>query len=162
MLTRGRSTTVPDICAGSSVAMRSSRAMMEAYSVPCAPETRARSAPGFAPRTITTGICVPASTPAGTSMKPVAFWPRSAVAVPTVNVDCCALAESGSKLKEIASASVSRRGMKPPAHEDTAPAAREQYSRHLSPRVGNQTSGTGNTSTFSAVGLGQTGTTTSA
>src|SRR5260370_917894 len=63
ILTRGRMTTVPDIWLGSRLVMRSWSAMMEAYSVPWAPETRARSAPGVAPGTITTGICVPAAHP---------------------------------------------------------------------------------------------------
>src|SRR5229473_3881482 len=119
MLTRGRRTTVPDICAGSRLAMRSSSAMMEAYSVPCAPETRASSAPGFAPRTMTTGICVPVSVPAGTSMKPVAFWPRSAVAVPTVKVDCCANAANDRKLAtRAASRTRTIRGMKASRHRE--------------------------------------------
>ena len=47
-------------------AMSFSRAMMDAYSVPCAPETRASTGPGFAPLTTTTGMSVAASTPAGT------------------------------------------------------------------------------------------------
>src|SRR5262249_43256031 len=62
--------------------------MMEAYSVPCAPETSARTGPGFAPRTTATGIEVAASTPAGTSRKPVAFCPGAAVALPTVKLAC--------------------------------------------------------------------------
>ena len=60
--------TVPESFVASSVAMRRSTAMMEAYSVPCAPETMARTGPDFVPRKITTGMRVAASTPAGTSM----------------------------------------------------------------------------------------------
>src|SRR4051812_50107496 len=63
--------------------MTFSRAMMEAYSVPCAPETSASTGPGLLPRTTTTGIEVAASTPAAISRVPVAFCPGAAVAVPT-------------------------------------------------------------------------------
>ena len=42
-------------------------AMMDVYSVPWAPETRARTGPRFSPLMMMTGILVAASTPAGTS-----------------------------------------------------------------------------------------------
>ena len=61
--------------------------MIEAYSVPWAPDTMARTGPGRAPCTTATGMLVPASTPAGTSMNPVAVWPRVARAVPTAKVE---------------------------------------------------------------------------
>ncbi len=66
--------------------MRRSTATIEAYSVPCSPATIASTGPAFAPWTTTTGMRSAASTPAGTSIAPAAFWPRAAVAVPTVNV----------------------------------------------------------------------------
>src|ERR1041385_3480581 len=95
MLTSGKMMTVPETCAGSSVWMTFSRAMMEAYSVPCAPETSARTGPGLLPRTTTTGIDVAESTPAGTSRVPVAFCPGAAVAVPTLKLFCASrLAEN--------------------------------------------------------------------
>src|SRR4051812_49437907 len=62
--------------------------MMDAYSVPCAPETNASTGPGLFPRTMTTGIDVAASTPAGISRVPVVFCPGAAVAVPTVKLFC--------------------------------------------------------------------------
>src|SRR6476646_4114673 len=65
--------------------------MIDAYSVPCAPETNASTGPGLAPRTTTTGIDVAASTPAGTSRVPVAFCPAEAVAVPTVKLFCAGM-----------------------------------------------------------------------
>src|SRR6266568_4312125 len=72
-------------------------AMIEAYSVPCAPETSASVGPGFVPRTTTTGICVPGSLPAGTLRYPVTFSPGFADAVPTVKRDCCARTKTGSE-----------------------------------------------------------------
>jgi len=68
--------------------MTFSKVMMEAYSVPCAPETSASTGPGLFPRTTTTGIEVAASTPAAISKVPVAFCPGAAVAVPTVKLFC--------------------------------------------------------------------------
>ena len=100
MLTSGIKITVPEIFAASSVAMSRSTAMIDAYSVPCAPETMVRTGPGFAPRKITTGICVAASTPAGTSMKPMDFWPGMATAVPTVKLFCCARVEAAKNIVE--------------------------------------------------------------
>src|SRR3982074_3615835 len=115
MLTRGTRITVPEICVGSRLPMRPSRAMMEAYSVPWAPETRASVGPGLLPQMTTTGICVAASDPAGTSIVPVAFWPDSAVAVPTVKDDCCwATVETGKMQDKAATAMRRERGMKPP------------------------------------------------
>ena len=84
-LTSGTRITVPDTTAGSICWMSRSTAMIEAYSVPCAPETIARTGPGLAPCTTETGILSAASVPAGTSIAPNAFCPRAAVAVPTVN-----------------------------------------------------------------------------
>ena len=59
-------------------------AMMDAYSVPCAPETNASVGPGFEPLMTMTARLAAASTPAGTARAPVAFSPGRAVAVPTV------------------------------------------------------------------------------
>src|ERR1043166_7106311 len=92
IFTSGSMITVPEICAGSKLPIKPSRAMMEAYSVPCAPETNASVGPGLFPRMTATGIWVAASDPAGTSMVPVTFCPASAVAVPTVT------AEAGQKV----------------------------------------------------------------
>src|SRR6266478_8038560 len=88
MLMSGTRMTVPVSCAGSRAAMSFSMAMMEVYSVPCAPETSARTLPGLAPFTTTTGMLVAASAPAGTSRVPVDFSPGAADDVPTVNLDC--------------------------------------------------------------------------
>src|SRR6266478_6568906 len=88
MLMSGTRITVPVTCAGSRAAMSFSMAMMETYSVPCAPEMSASTLPGLAPLTITTGMLVAASTPAGTSRVPEDFSPGGAEAVPTVNLDC--------------------------------------------------------------------------
>src|SRR5216683_1678950 len=55
--------------------------------VTCA-ETSARTFPGLAPFTTTTGMLVAASRPAGTSRVPEDFSPGAAEAVPTVNLDC--------------------------------------------------------------------------
>src|SRR5216683_6296933 len=88
MLMSGTRMTVSVTCAGSRAAISFSIAMMETYSVPCAPETSARTLPGLAPFTTTTGMLVAASTPAGTSRVPVDFSPGAAEAVPTVNLDC--------------------------------------------------------------------------
>src|SRR6267142_853253 len=83
MLTSGTRMTMPVTWAGSSAAMSFSMAMMEVYSVPWAPEMRARVFPGFAPFTTTTGMLV-----AG-----------SAAAVPTVKEDCaCAAMEKKSAI----------------------------------------------------------------
>src|SRR5580765_1236272 len=119
MLSSGTIMTVPETCAGSSIWITFSSAIMEAYSVPCAPETSASTGPGLAPRTTTTGMEVAASTPAGTSRMPVAFWPGAAVAVPTVKLFCAsmeveqkALNNNGqrSRLGFIAGAVYARRG----------------------------------------------------
>src|SRR5207302_8159512 len=75
--------TMPVTCAGSRASISFSMAMMETYSVPWAPETSARTLPGLAPLTTTTGMLVAASTPAGTSRVPVDFSPGAAEAVPT-------------------------------------------------------------------------------
>src|SRR5438046_9993623 len=87
MLISGTRITVPVTCAGSRAAMSFSMAMMETYSVPWAPETSARTLPGLTPLTMTTGMLVAGSTPAGTSSGPGDFSPGPAEAVPTVNVD---------------------------------------------------------------------------
>src|SRR6266478_1193163 len=87
MLMSGTRMTVPMTCAGSRAAMSFSMAMMETYSVPWAPETRARTLPGLAPFTTTTGMLVAASTPTGTSRVPEDFSPGAAEAVPTVKRD---------------------------------------------------------------------------
>ena len=84
--TSGTMITVPESCAGSSSAISFSSATIEAYSVPWAPATSASTRPGLAPCTTTTGMFVPASLPGGTAMTPMAFCPRLAFAVPTVNV----------------------------------------------------------------------------
>jgi len=91
ILTSGRMITVPEICAGSRDWISFSSAMMDAYSVPCEPETSASTGPGFAPRNTATGIEAVASGPAGTSIVPNAFCPGPAVAVPTVNVCAAAI-----------------------------------------------------------------------
>ena len=78
--------TVPEISAGFSVPINFSSAMIEVYSVPCAPARSASTGPGFAPWKTATGMLRAASLPAGTSIVPVAFWPRAAVALPTVKV----------------------------------------------------------------------------
>src|SRR5215831_20506787 len=57
-----------------------------------------------------TGMLNAASTPAGTSIVPVAFWPRAAVAVPTVNVfRSCAGVET--TIKQSRAAMMIRRGI---------------------------------------------------
>ena len=66
--TSGMRITVPETCAGSSAPMSRSTAMIEAYSVPWAPDTIASTGPGRAPFTTTTGMLVAGSAPAGTSM----------------------------------------------------------------------------------------------
>src|SRR6266852_4836294 len=86
MLMSGTRMTVPVTGRGRG-AMSFSMAMMETYSVPWAPETRARILPGLAPFTTTTGMVVAASTPAGTSRVPADFSPAAAEAVPTVKRD---------------------------------------------------------------------------
>ena len=97
MFTNGTTMTVPEISAGLSSCISFSSAMMDAYSVPCAPATRARVGPDFEPRITATGIFVPASLPAETSMNPVTVYPVTAVAVPTVSVGCCAVAATHRK-----------------------------------------------------------------
>src|ERR1700687_282488 len=74
ILMSGTRMTVPVTCAGSRAAMSLSMAMMDTYSVPWAPETRARTFPGLAPFTTTTRVLVD-------------FSPGAAEAVPTVKRD---------------------------------------------------------------------------
>src|SRR5262249_51763688 len=95
VLISGTRMTVPEISAGSRRPINSSIAMMDAYSVPCAPATSARTSPGFAPWTTTTGMSSAASEPAGTASTPVAFWPGLAEAVPTANDAGSAAAAAG-------------------------------------------------------------------
>ena len=87
----GTTISVPASCAASTAAGSCSSAMIDAYSVPCAPAMSASTGPGRAPFTTTTGIERAASTPAGTSMVPAAVCPGAALAVPTAN-DVCASA----------------------------------------------------------------------
>src|SRR4029079_11102158 len=84
-LTSGTRMTVPRTACGSSSWISRSTATIEAYSVPCAPETTASTGPGFAPLTTATGIERAASAPAGTSIAPRPTVPRAADAVPTRN-----------------------------------------------------------------------------
>ncbi len=84
--TKGTMINAPDSAWGSAACASFCSAMIDAYSVPCAPAISASVGPGFAPFTMMTGIPIAASTPAGTWMYPVAFWPGAAVAVPTVTV----------------------------------------------------------------------------
>src|SRR5262245_26162191 len=98
-LISGTRMTVPEICAGSRLSISFSIAMIDAYSVPWAPATSARTGPGLLPCTTATGMSSPASAPAGTARIPVAFWPRFAVAVPTVNGDCSAATIEAARLK---------------------------------------------------------------
>src|SRR6185295_11688160 len=84
--TSGTRMTVPASEPGSIAPISRSTAMIEAYSVPWAPDTIARTGPGRAPCATTTGMLVAASTPAGTSRYPVAACPRSARAVPTAKL----------------------------------------------------------------------------
>src|SRR5689334_1814252 len=88
--TTGTMISVPEISCGSTFWMTFSSAIIEAYSVPCAPETSARVGPGLAPLMTTTGMFVPGSIPAGTWRKPVLFSPETAVAVPTETLVVCA------------------------------------------------------------------------
>src|SRR5258706_14413952 len=84
------------------------------------------------PRTTTTGICVAASEPAGTSSVPVAFWLDSAVAVPTVNDDCSwADTEIGRTQDKVAIATQSERGMKPPGRQHNPSGMARQESTTL-------------------------------
>ena len=83
-------TSVPDSADASTTVGSFSSAMIEAYSVPCAPASRASTGPGLAPLTTITGIDSAASLPAATSMAPTAICPGAAVAVPTVNGACAA------------------------------------------------------------------------
>jgi hypothetical protein len=70
--------------------------MIDAYSVPCAPASSASTGPGLAPCATAIGIDIAASLPAGTSIAPVAVWPRDASTFPTVKIarsparDCAA------------------------------------------------------------------------
>src|SRR6476661_8956964 len=82
-LTSGTRITVPERMAGSIAETSLETATTDAYSVPCAPDTSARTGPGFVPRITATSIRVAASTPAGTSMAPYTRLPATAVAVPT-------------------------------------------------------------------------------
>src|SRR3954469_9207768 len=86
--TSGTRINVPDRSAGLTASISCCTATMEAYSVPCAPDTIASTGPDFAPCTMATGMSYPASEPAGTFSTPYAFCPRCAVAVPTVNDAC--------------------------------------------------------------------------
>ena len=49
MFTIGMSTSVPESSRGLTLLIRRSTAMIDAYSVPWAPETTASTGPGFAP-----------------------------------------------------------------------------------------------------------------
>ena len=89
-LSSGTTITVPDSVDASTVAGSFSSAMIDAYSVPCAPASSASTGPGLAPLTTITGIDSAASLPAGTSMAPAAVWPGAALAVPTTNGACSA------------------------------------------------------------------------
>ena len=60
-------------------------AMIEVYSVPCAPETKATTGPARTPRITATGIESAESGPAATLIAPYAVVPGVAVAEPTVN-----------------------------------------------------------------------------
>ena len=73
MLMSGTMITVPESSVGSILAITFSSAMIDAYSVPCAPDTSASVGPGFAPVTVTIGIERPGSDPAGTSIVPTVF-----------------------------------------------------------------------------------------
>ena len=64
--------TVPDSCFASMPVISFSSAMIDAYSVPCAPARSASTGPALAPCATATGIDIAASLPAGTSMAPVA------------------------------------------------------------------------------------------
>ena len=66
----GTMITVPDSCVASIVVISFSSAMIDAYSVPCAPASRASTGPAFAPCATAIGIDSAASLPAGTSMDP--------------------------------------------------------------------------------------------
>src|SRR5262245_50990732 len=92
--TSGTRITVPLTAFGSSCWISRSTAMIEAYSVPWAPETTASTGPGFAPLTMATGMESAGSVPAGTSMAPRATAPRAAVAVPTRNDESWARREA--------------------------------------------------------------------
>src|SRR6266478_9296700 len=109
MLMSGTRMTMPVTCAGSRPTMSFSMAMMETYSVPWAPETSARTLPGLAPLTMTTGMLVAASTPAGTSRVPEDFSPGGAEAVPTVNLDCAEMGMQQNEMRNTAPRIESRR-----------------------------------------------------
>src|ERR1043166_1176650 len=89
MLMRGTMMTVPEISAGFSMPINFSSAMIDVYSVPCAPATSASTGPFRAPWITATGMLKAASLPAGTSIVPVAFWPGATVAVPTEKLAFC-------------------------------------------------------------------------
>src|SRR5690242_14270038 len=82
--TRGTMMRAPESSVGSADWANFCKAMIDAYSVPCDPETKARVGPGLAPFTTITAMLVAGSTPAGTGMNPVAFCPACVAAVPTV------------------------------------------------------------------------------
>src|SRR5260370_42680474 len=87
---------------------------------------------GLMPGRTTTGICVAASEPAGTSSVPVAFCPDSAVAVPTGSDDCSwADAEIGRTQDKVAIATQSERGMKPPGRQHNPSGKARQELRTL-------------------------------
>src|SRR5438874_693127 len=95
--TSGTMMTVPASCDGSRSAITRSSAMIDAYSVPCAPETSARTGPGRAPCATTTGMLSAASDPAGISIVPETFSARPARAVPTTNASSPGPARAASK-----------------------------------------------------------------
>ena len=87
--------TVPVSCVASISAISFSSAMIEAYSVPCAPASSASTGPALAPCATAIGIDSAASLPAGTSIAPVAVCPRDALTLPAVKTArspgfCCA------------------------------------------------------------------------
>src|SRR5947209_12553374 len=131
IFTSGTTITVPETCVGSRLPISPSSAMMDAYSVPCAPETSASVGPGLLPRTTTTGICVAASDPAGTSIVPVTFCPASAVALPTEKEDCCPHAETVINPQAARKRTRIARTIGPPAHENTLAPPVEQMLSYL-------------------------------
>src|SRR5438046_1078531 len=83
-LRRGAMITLPERAAGSTACASFWRARMEAYSVPCAPATKAMAGPGFAPLMRMTGMLAAASDAAGIAIQPLTRSPDRAVAEPTV------------------------------------------------------------------------------
>src|SRR4051812_35702588 len=73
--------------------MRRCIATIDVYSVPWAPETKATIGPGRRPRITATGIEVPESLPAATTIAPYAVTPGAALADPTVNAVVCELCD---------------------------------------------------------------------